>query len=217
MVLLLGLALLAGLSLLAMLAANSMLQQKRMAANHADSELARLSAMTAISSGEGFLLALPAMTRRENCSSDCFVDPVLSMVHTADALPPNPEFLADGWWSDWGLTAQSEPLMAIHGDTTESTWSLPGRYPPQFVVQELNFVANPGVPVAEDVPTISGVGYYRILGRGTGMATNSTHVVESIFARPWQLLSPESQSAGIDCKTFRPWYDCGRMAYRERR
>ncbi len=217
MVLLLGLALVAGLSLLALLAANSMLQQKQMAANHADSELARLSAMTAISIGEQYLLGLPAMARSDNCTSDCFADPVRSVVHEPDSLPLNPEFLPDDWWSDWGLTAHTEAVITASEATAGPAWSLPGRYPPHFVLEELKFVPNPEPPVEEDLPLISGIGYYRILGRGAGIAMNSTHVVESIFARPWPLLSSENQSDGINCNAFRPLYDCGRMAYRERR
>jgi len=217
MVLILGLALLAGLSLLGIMAGNSMLQQKQMAANHADSELARLSAMTAIGSGEGFLLALPAAARRENCPSDCFADPVRSVLHTPDMLPAQPEYLPDDWWSGWGLTGHSAAAITSRDAMAGTAWSLPGRYPPQFVLQEIKFVAIPEMSVPEDAPRISGIGYYRILGRGTGIAPNSSHVVEAIFARPWQMQADESPSAGIDCKAFRPWYDCGRMAYRERR
>lgn len=139
------------------------------------------------------------------------------MVHEPGSLPLNPEFLPDEWWSSWGMTAQSAEVMAVSGAMTGSPWPLPGRHPPRFVLEEVKFVANPEPAVEDNVPLISGIGYYRILGRGTGIAANSTHVTESIFARPWRLLSSENGTDEINCKAFRPWYDCGRMAYRERR
>jgi Tfp pilus assembly protein PilX len=217
MILLLALALLAGLSLLALLAANSMLQQEQMAANHADMELARLSAMSAISSGERYLLAMPGTARIENCASGCFGEPAQPAVHDPGTLPPDAEFMPDDWWLEWGLTATTESRNNFSETTAISAWSLPGRYPPQFLVEELRFVANTDPVIEETAPEVAGIGYYRILARGTGVAGSSTHVAESIMARPWQLLTSENQSDGIDCKAFRPWYDCGRMAYRERR
>jgi Tfp pilus assembly protein PilX len=217
MVLLLGLGLLAGLSLLGLLAANSMLQQRQMAANHADAELARLSAMTAVSSGERFVLGLPAAARTEHCATHCFAEPTDSLIHGPGSLPVNAELLPDGWWSDKGITAQSALLAEGQDANPAWEWSLPGRYPPQFLLEELKYVEATEPANAESAPVVAGIGYYRVLGRGTGVAPNSTRVVESILARPWHRPDEVTASGEIQCSTYRPWYDCGRMAYRERR
>jgi len=216
MVLLLSLAILAGLSLLAVLAASSMLQLRMMAANHSDGELARLAAITAVAAGEKFLFSLPSESRAENCWSDCYTDSLRDVIHNSGTVPEYPEFLRDEWWVQWGL--HSYPLVESESDMSpeEPGWTIPGRLSPRFVVEELEFqpAASTSPPEA---PLISGVAYYRILGRGTGLADHSTHVMESILARPWQANSSEPVMAGISCTTFRPWYDCGRMAFRERR
>ncbi|MDZ4729764.1 MAG: hypothetical protein SH820_07460 [Xanthomonadales bacterium] len=225
-VLLLSLAMLAGLSLLATLAASSMLQQQQMAANHADGELARLSAISALRAGEQYVLELPDGVRNSNCQADCFAE--LVAISDADSLPQYPESLDDNWWLTWGHppspTTFETDLILDPG----SFWSLPGRLSPMFIIEELEYMASDVAPNraadgaiseqdAEEAPAINGVAYYRILGRGTGIAASSTHVVESILARPWRPNTTESESIALECSTFRPWYDCGRMAYRERR
>lgn len=229
MILLLSLALLAGLSLLAILAASSMLQQQQMAANHADSELARLSAITAVGLGERFVLELPESIRTSNCKSDCYAEPVNSAIFEADSLPQKPESLHDDWWINWGHTPDSPIRKTSSFGETEQLWALPGRQAPMFIIEELEFKAaeentneaSDGLmsyeEKAEEPPDIQGVAYYRVLGRGTGIAASSTHVVESILARPWRPNTTESENVALDCSTFRPWFDCGRMAYRERR
>lgn len=213
LILLLSLAMLAGLSLLALLAASSMLQQQQMAANHADGELARLSAITAVGLGEHFVLELPDSVRTANCQSGCYAEPINTAILEAGSFPQNPEFLNDNWWSNFAETGQFG--------------TLPGRQAPMFIIEELEFSAaeeaasgdSKGLSggEAEDPPEINGVAYYRILGRGTGVAAGSTHVAESILARPWRSLPSPGESPGVDCSAIRPWYDCGRMAYRERR
>ena len=71
-----------------------------------------------------------------------------------------------------------------------------------------------------------GVGYYRILARGTGMHPTSISVTESIVARPWggdYLLSQYPPVSGPDtfCVQFEPdleaQLDCGQLAWRQRR
>lgn len=214
LILLLSLAMLAGLSLLALLAANSMLQQQQMAANHADTELARLSAITAVGLGERFVLELPDSVRTSHCQSGCYAEPINTAILEAGSFPQSPEFMNDNWWNNFGDTG--------HFGT------LPGRQLPMFIIEELEFRAAEEAAKeefdglsqggdAEGPPEIDGVAYYRVLGRGTGVAASSTHVVESILARPWRPLPSPDESLGVDCAVVRPWYDCGRMAYRERR
>jgi Tfp pilus assembly protein PilX len=221
MVLLLSIALLAGLSLLAILAASSMLQQQHMAANHADGELARLSAITAVGMGERYILDLPDTVRAGNCQSDCFEEPARAAILAAGTLPRNPESLDDDWWLSWGHTSGSPTPPANTDGDNESTWALPGRHQPMFIIEELEYLAASGFEGSlnneEEAPNINGVAYYRIFGRGTGNAASSTHVAESILARPWRPTSSAGESNALDCTTLRTWYDCGRMAYRERR
>ncbi len=216
MVLLLSLAMLAGLSLLAVLAANSMLQQRLMASNHSDGELARLSAITAVAAGEAFLFGLALDSREESCRADCYAETVRSYIHAPGSLPKYPEFLADDWWLQWG---QGFDTTLDSGKMSESRsgWVLPGRQSPRFVVEEVEYQITDSTSQPPEAPAINGVAYYRILGWGTGVASGNTHVMESIIARPWLASSSNSEDAGINCRTFRPWYDCGRMAFREKR
>lgn len=216
LVLLLSLALLAGLSLLALLAASSMLQQRQMAANHADGELARFSAKAAVYAGENLILGLPENYRTGNCLQDCFAEPANSLFLDPATAPPEPEFLPDEWWLEWGQPLVAEPQSEVPGPGTAPAWPLPGRDPPVFTLQELEFLPA-SQPLAEGLPQIAGVGYYQILGRGTGTGVASTHVAESIFARPWLAGTELQQEAFPGCSLFRHQVDCGRMAYRERR
>lgn len=217
MILLLSLAMLAGLSLLAVLSASSMLQQRMMAANHSDGELARLAAVTAVAAGEEFLFGLPKESRAENCWSDCYTASLPGIIHNFGTLPEYPEFLPDDWWLQWGLDSASVVSSKNNMNLSVPVWPIPGRQPPQFVIEEVEYQIAGSSSSPLEAPLISGVAYYRILGRGTGLADHSTHVMESIMARPWQGHSTESDTTGISCSTFRPWYDCGRMAFRERR
>jgi len=217
MVLLLSLALLAGLSLLAVLAANSMLQQRMMAANHADGELARLSAITAVAAGEDFLLQLPGNSRAVDCHSDCFAETLTGIIHPDGTLPSAPEFQADDWWLQWGQALGSTANPEHGPGNNAHNPNIPGRQVPRFLLEELEYQTTSGTPLAAEAPEIRGVAYYRILGRGTGLAANTTHVVESILARPWLKDSAGHDADGIDCSALRPWYDCGRMAFRARR
>ncbi len=216
LVLLLSLALLAGLSLLALLAATSMLQQQQMAANHADGELARFSAKAAVYAGENLLLALPDEYRTENCLQDCFAEPAHFLFMDPATAPTDPEFLPDEWWLEWGQPLRTEPATDVPGSGAGSAWPFPGRNPPVFTLQELEFLPA-SQPLPEELPQIAGVGYYQILGRGTGTGVASTHVAESIFARPWLAGTELQQEAFPGCSQFRHQVDCGRMAYRERR
>lgn len=217
LVLLLSLALLVGLSLLALLAASSMLQQQHMAANHSDGELARLAAMTAVRAGENFLFSLPDESRIEGCRSDCFLEPARSWIVSSDIAPDQAEFLTDEWWLQWGQPVNSTNEEITDPGNSGQTSNLPGRHPPLFIIQELDFL--PATEPQDEIglPTVTGVAYYQILGRGAGLSRSNTHVAESIFARPWMASSEDSSTFSNDCRMFRPGYDCGRMAYRERR
>jgi hypothetical protein len=69
---------------------------------------------------------------------------------------------------------------------------------------------------------VAGVGYYRILARGTGGSPGSLAVIESIVARPWggeyqPALYPAAQPPGLFCRQFDPAIPCGTLAWRQRR
>jgi len=217
MVLLLSLAILAGLSLLALLAANSMLQQQHMAANHSDGELARLAAMTAVTAGEKFVLSLPNESRINDCRYDCFIEPVRQRMQYPDYELSQPEFLPDEWWLRWGQGIAPELDESPISGNPESAWTLASRQPPLFIIRELEFLEVPDPQDETSSPSVAGVAYYQVLGRGTGLGSSNTHVAESIIARPWLADTLETSAESVDCHRFRPGYDCGRMAFRERR
>jgi hypothetical protein len=69
-------------------------------------------------------------------------------------------------------------------------------------------------------PPLDGIGYYRVLGRGSGKGPGAIVVSEAIVARPWSLETRADQEVSRDtsfCAPFSSWYDCGRMAWRQRR
>ncbi|HET6563869.1 MAG TPA: hypothetical protein VFG52_00535 [Xanthomonadales bacterium] len=217
LVLLLSLAVLAGLSLLALIAASSMLQQRQMSANYTDGELARLSAMTAVRAGEKFIFNLDYESRVESCQSGCYVEPAHSMILQSGQLPDHPEFLPDDWWLQWGHPLHSQSESGFTTGQPDLAASLPGRLPPLFIIQELEFLTATGSQAEADIPAISGIAYYQVLGRGTGVSAGNTHVAESILARPWLTSSGQEGSLASDCGAFEAAIDCGRLAYRERR
>src|SRR5690606_25262255 len=102
-----------------------------------------------------------------NCLQDCFAEPVRFLFLDPATAPTDPEFLPDEWWLEWGQPLRTEPATDVPGSGAESAWPLPGRNPPAFTLQELEFLPA-SQPLPEELPQISGVGYYQILGRGTG-------------------------------------------------
>jgi Tfp pilus assembly protein PilX len=214
--LLAGLTLLAAISLLALVATASMLLQRRMAGNFSDSQQARQAAAAAISQGVEFLFALQPGARLTGCMQDCFPAPLDQLIRSPDSLPARPETEANSWWEAWAAEANVDPLNG----SRSSDFGVFGSQPPRFLVQEAYFVDLTGTARIPGAPSLDGIGYYRILGRGTGHGPAAVAVSEAIVAHPWLAPPADDQAASPDggnCDTFIPWYDCGLMAWRQRR
>ena len=214
--LLTGLVLLAAISLLALVAASSMVLQLRMAGNFEDSRLALQNSAAAVGLGEDFLYSIGHDGRSPHCQAKCFSSPLNSVIHQATDFPAFPEYETESWWRSWGANAGADPLS---GAPVENTGVLDAD-PPWFLIEEVYFDPLTDVPVAADAPRVNGIGYYRVLGRGSGRGAATVAVSESIIARPWEadaLPGAGTRDAGAFCADYRPWYDCGRMAWRQRR
>ena len=214
--LLTGLVLLAAISLLALVAASSMVLQLRMAGNFEDSRLALQNSAAAVALGEDFLYSIGQAGRIPHCQSECFTPPLSTIIRQTTELPAFPEYEAASWWLSWGAEAGAASLAGLPMEHR----GVPGAEPPRFLIEELHFDPANAVTVSADAPLLDGIGYYRILGRGSGRGTAAIAVSESIVARPWKADALPAQGNGdIDmfCADYRPWYDCGRMAWRQRR
>lgn len=210
-----GLVLLSALSLLALIASSGMLSQQRMAGNFDDAGAARANAEQAVAGGLALLLATPPDRRIEGCATDCFIAPTGALIRGAGELPALPEFENGAWWQAEGLLSGTDPVTAEAPAVTYAPWA----EAPRFTVEEVAFRSAADVAAPPEAPVIDGIGYYRILGRGTGRQTTAVAVNEAIVARPWAASAVEETAADwIEfCAPFRPWYDCGRMAWRARR
>jgi Tfp pilus assembly protein PilX len=214
--LLTGLVLLAAISLLALVAASSMVLQLRMAGNFEDSRLALQNSAMAVALGEDFLYSVGQDGRIPDCQGTCFNSPLSTIIHQTTELPAFPEYEAESWWRSWGAVAGVAPLSGVSLENS----GVPGAEPPRFLIEEVHFDPTTGVPVSADAPLLDGIGYYRILGRGSGRGAAAIAVSESIVARPWKadaLPGPGNGDVHAFCADYRPWYDCGRMAWRQRR
>ena len=214
--LLMGLVIMAALALLALVATTSMALQLRMASNFSEIQRARLGSVEAVRQGTRFLMQLDHSTRSGDCSSGCFQPPFASLIHGADELPALPENQSTAWWQVQGSAIGLDPLT---GEADGYDWSF-GDQAPRFLIEEVHFSpADEDLP-APEAPALEGVGYYRILGRGSGRGAGAVSVTATIIARPWLDLSvadPASYQAGNLCADFSEWYDCGPVSWQQRR
>jgi Tfp pilus assembly protein PilX len=216
MALLAGLAILACISLLALVSTASMALQHNMTGNFTDQQLADQGALEAVYRGKHFLYSLDASTRAFDCLEDCFDSPVSGIVRTRNSAPAFPELESLAWWQTWGIDARLDPLT---GTAVESPWTL-GSEPPRYLLEELYFDQNPEIAPVDGAPSIEGIGYYRVLGRGSGLGPAAVAVEEVIFARPWAIEEETGDPlATVEsfCAVFTPWYDCGVLTRRQRR
>jgi len=218
--LLTGLVLLAAISLLALVATSSMLLQLRMAGNFEDSRLALQNSAMAVTEGERFLYSIRNDARSPDCQVNCFTPPLDTIIHAAKDIPVFAEYEDESWWRSAAVNAVFDPLS---GAPVETTLAM-GADPPRFLIEEVYFDPLTSLHVAVGAPLLSGIAYYRILGRGCGHAATTVAVSESIIARPWKAGVAHGSGPGSGsrdshefCADFRPWYDCGRKAWRQRR
>jgi Tfp pilus assembly protein PilX len=208
--LLMGLVLLAAISLLALMAANGMLLQRRMSANFGAGGRALAQATRGTEAARAWLNSRADFERESGCIERCILP---FAIHDSGQLPRNPEFESSGWWQIHGVAAglhpeTGEPLTP--GDTETG--------PPWWIIEELRYESAPATPEG----VLAGIGYYRVLARGSGGSLGGLGVTESIIARPWgdgvePGLFPSDGQAGAFCRQFDPAIPCGTLAWRQRR
>lgn len=211
-----GLALLATLSLLALVATSGMILQQTMAANYHENKLALENSAIASSFATAWLYSRANHEREDGCVDDCLL-PVA--IHNAGDIPAQVEYQGSSWWLSNGIAVGVNPETGVSvGDIPAS-----GAVPSLWILEELHFTAAENTD-AEN--SNQGVGYYRILSRGTGTQAGKVAVTESIVARPWggdiQLGTfPPGPEASNFCLQFATQaeieIDCGRLAWRQRR
>jgi hypothetical protein len=108
----------------------------------------------------------------------------------------------------------------LHPETGEAVGvASSGREAARWIVEEIHFQAAAGM---ENLPAFEGLGWYRVLSRGTGLQAGSIAVTEAIVARPWEgdfeiaSFSADSSSATF-CSQFIEDFPCGTVAWRRRR
>jgi hypothetical protein len=211
-----GLALLAALSLLALVATSGMILQRHMAANYRENKLALENSAIASSFATAWLFSRASHEREGACISDCLL-PVA--IHNPGEIPVQAEYQGSSWWQsngiEVGVNPESGESMGINPGT--------GAVPPLWILEELHFEAAENV---DGGSPFEGVGYYRILSRGTGIQAGKIAVTESFVARPWggdyQLdVFPPGPEVSNFCLQFageaEENHDCGRLAWRQRR
>lgn len=208
--LLMGLVLLAAVSLLAVMAANGMLLQRRMSANFGANGSALAQATRAVEAARAWLDSRADFEREAGCINDCLLP---AAIYGFGQLPRHPEFESAAWWQTHAFATghhpeSGEPLIAGIAETR----------PPRWLIEELRYEP----ATATTAATVGGVGYYRILARGSGGSPGSLAVTESIIARPWDgqfepAPFPADVPVGVFCSQFDPAIPCGTLAWRQRR
>jgi Tfp pilus assembly protein PilX len=206
-----GLVLLAALSLLALTAASGTVLQRTMAANFQENSMALQNASIAASYARAWLNSRQVNERESGCLENCLL-PV--GIRSFGELPARPEFESAAWW-------RSNAWAVGYNPETAETAIAPdgGAEPARWIIEEIQYQTTGdirGENLAE------GVAYYRIFGRGTGLNTRSVAVIESIVARPWEGdfqagIYPPDEPFGAFCRPFESRYDCGSLAWRQRR
>jgi Tfp pilus assembly protein PilX len=208
--LLMGLVLLAAISLLALMATNGMLLQRRMSANFSAVSRALAQATRGAEAARAWLNSRADFERESGCIERCILP---FAIHDSGQLPRNPEFESAAWWQIHGFATghhpeTGEPLTP--GETETG--------PPRWIIEELRYESAPATPEG----ALGGIGYYRVLARGSGGSPGSLAVTESIIARPWgdgvePTPFPSDGPAGAFCRQFDPATPCGTLAWRQRR
>jgi len=214
--LLAGLVLLASISLLALMAASGMIMQKQLSSNFRQDMKALENSSIATSYASSWLYSRSLHERDPACSRDCVL-PVA--IRSAGEIPTVAEYESAAWWRNNGIEAGVNPIT---GDLLTS-FRDSGSEPPRWIIEELHYQSLAGSGFEDGT---EGLAYYRILGRGAGVHPASIAVTESIVARPWggdyQLNEfPPGHELTDFCAQFDdptiPPFNCGRLAWRQRR
>ena len=206
-----GLVVLAAVSLLALTAVGGMTLQQHQSANFLDRLRAEANADAALTTARAWLDSRADTDRQSDCVTGCFMP---DEVRPPGTLPPSPEFLPGAWWGRQAADAAQDPL---NGSPLPVGGAGVGKA--HWLIEEVHFqVLDPD----QSASTLHGVGFYRLLGRGTGRHARSVAVAEAIVARPWQgtyeaAMFPPDRSPGDFCNQFDDGVPCGMLSWRLRR
>lgn len=211
MALLMGLVLLAAISLVAVTAANGMVLQRRLAGNAEEDARAAQDAQMAVATARDWLDSRADIERQAGCVSACLLP---MAIRGPGSLPADPEFQSAAWWRSNGYSP------CLHPETGEALpCRVNGAEPPRWLIEEIHYRPL-GEQAHADDPRAAG--YYRILGRGTGLRASHVAVVEAIVARPWEGdyepgEFPRSGPRSGFCRQFAAAPPCGSQSWRRRR
>lgn len=206
-----GLLLLTVLSMIALISVSGMILQRQMAGNLHENARALESATYADTFAAAWLNSRADHEREAACRSGCVLP---AGILNGGSLPAQPEFESLAWWREHAVTAGYDPAGG------EQVGTLPADEPPALWLAEEIHYQSTGDPAGQD--SAEAIAYYRILGRGSAKKTSSIAVTEAIVARPWggdyqagEFPAPD----GVDrfCEQFPERYDCGLLAWRQRR
>ena len=209
--LLTGLVFLAALSLLALAASNGMVLQRHQAANFEEKTLAAENAAIAEAQARSWILSRPDVERQKGCVSDCLLPVAIGQLGD---FGTNPEFERAAWWQINGIQAGLHPesgeVMGVASSGGEAA---------RWIIEEIHYQADAGL---DNQPAFEGLGWYRVLSRGTGRQAGSVAVTEAIVARPWEgefevASFPAESSSATFCNQFSEDFPCGTVAWRRRR
>jgi Tfp pilus assembly protein PilX len=209
--LIMGLILLAAISLLALTSARGMVLQHRMAGNLEENLVALHNASIAAADARTWLESRADVEREAGCLADCLL-PVA--IRNAGELPSRPEFESAAWWRANGYLAGTDP------DTGDDLgYGTGGIEPARWIMEEIRYEA---VEAEDSELAVAGVGYYRVLARGSGKRAASVAVSETILARPWDgeydpAPYPATDPPGAFCGQFDESVACGKLAWRQRK
>ncbi|MDT8321357.1 MAG: pilus assembly PilX N-terminal domain-containing protein [Xanthomonadales bacterium] len=206
-----GLLLMTVLSMVVLISVSGMILQRQMASNLHDSTLALENAAHAEAFAIAWLNSRADHEREAACHSDCVL-PV--GILNSGSMPAQPEFESLAWWRDHAMTAGYDPASG------EPVGTLPADKAPALWLAEEIHHETTGDPAGDD--SAEAIAYYRILSRGTDTKASSIAVTEAIVARPWggnYHAAAFPATDGIDrfCSQFAVRYDCGLLAWRQRR
>jgi Tfp pilus assembly protein PilX len=203
--LLLCLLFLTALALLGLSASADAVLQNQLAANHHDAQMARQSALSALSWAEQWLTGL------EDPSPDkCTIDCDGLKIYSPGDLPARAEFSDPAWWDLHGHEAGIDPLTGERNATIVRGSARPSIF---IIVKAHELPTQTAeTPVSQT--------WYRILARGSGRSESAVSVVESMVWRTWvsdgHKDSPDGARAG-SCHDPDQSPRCGRVSWRQLR
>lgn len=209
-----GLLLLSSMMVLALAVGTGMLLERRMAANAHDSQLALQRALIAERWAGSWLESMQENPLDPMCTDNCGSVPPF---FESGQVPASPEHRDLSWWQ---LNAGAAGIEPISGQV-HMNYSLAAAEDPLWLIEELHTLAIEGA-VADPGEPEPLLGFYRILGRGTGRHPGSVAVTESIIARPWfNGYTPSAFPPGADaswpCEAVSADIPCGKLSWRRLR